>query len=344
MTLQLAESRSAQDAYGLVQELQSYFVQKLDGLPPAAVRTRFQICDWLRAQGQFGGGARYLATDEALFNRASVNVSQVQYEKDPARKLGSASAISTIVHPRHPFAPSMHMHISWTEMKSGLGYWRIMGDLNPSLPVEADTRFFDAAFKEATGPLYDLGRQQGDRYFYIPALHRHRGVAHFYLEEYRTADAQADFALARRFGLTIIDSYVTIVTRALLADAPVTHRERQEQLAYHTLYFLQVLTLDRGTTSGLLVHDENDTGILGSLPSHVDKSLLSSWLPRLPQLQQQLLQGLIDALGDGPHCLIDDAVKVKLANVSRLFYRQHPEAQQLLARGDVIPPTQDNHR
>jgi len=35
-------------------------------------------------------------------------------------------------------------------------------------------------------------------------------------------------------------------------------------------------TADRGTTSGLLVHDENDVGILGSLPSHVDKKLLES--------------------------------------------------------------------
>ena len=33
----------------------------------------------------------------------------------------------------NPYAPSIHMHISWTELKSGKGTWRIMADLNPSI-------------------------------------------------------------------------------------------------------------------------------------------------------------------------------------------------------------------
>ena len=44
---------------------------------------------------------------------------------------------------------------------------------------------------------------------------------------------------------------------------------RKKQLAYHTRYFYQVLLLDRGTTAGLLVHDDNDVGTLGSLPGQV---------------------------------------------------------------------------
>src|SRR6478735_11300335 len=109
MSLKLAESKSAQEAFGLVKELQTILVKKLDSLPPVPAKTRFQSIDWLRAKGAFGGGNRFVATDEALFNRASVNVSQVQYEQDSSKKLASASAISTIVHPRNPFAPSMHM-------------------------------------------------------------------------------------------------------------------------------------------------------------------------------------------------------------------------------------------
>ena len=35
-----------------------------------------------------------------------------------------------------------------------------------------------------------------------------------------------------------------------------------------------VLILNRCTTSGLLVHDQNDVGIIGSLPSHVNRLLL----------------------------------------------------------------------
>jgi coproporphyrinogen III oxidase len=344
MTLKLASTKTAQKAYGLVQDLQNKLVQRLDALLPHAGRTRFVPVEWLRAQGEFGGGLRYMAMDEALFNRASVNISQVQYESDPAKKLGSATAISTIVHPRNPYAPSMHMHISWTEMKSGHGYWRIMGDLNPSIPNAADTAAFEQMLQTATGPLFTEGKAQGENYFYIPALGRHRGVAHYYLEDYSSDNADADYALARNFGDRLIETYGAIVDGALKNQASVSEAARRQQLEYHSLYFLQVLTLDRGTTSGLLVHNENDTGILGSLPSHVDRQLLESWIPRHPPLQQKLLTALIAALPDGSPSVVDDAVKVKLAEVSRKFYQQHPEAQDLLARGHVVPPTVDNHK
>ena len=41
-------------------------------------------------------------------------------------------------------------------------------------------------------------------------------------------------------------------------------------------YLFQVLTLDRGTTSGLLIHNQNDVGIMGSLSLYINKVLLSS--------------------------------------------------------------------
>jgi coproporphyrinogen III oxidase len=344
MGLQLAKSKSAKEAYALVNELQAYLVAKLDALPPAVATSRFRPIEWLRAKGSFGGGARLTATDELIFNRASVNVSQVQYESDPSKTLGSATAISTIVHPRNPLAPSMHMHISWTELKSGRGYWRMMGDLNPSIPSASDKQAFESAFLGAVGAdLYAYGSEQGARYFYIPALGRHRGVAHFYLEEFQSGDAPSDLKLAKRFGLKVIDTYGSMVDRILRANAEVTASDVRQQLEYHSIYFLQVLTLDRGTTSGLLVHDENDVGILGSLPSHVDKALLTSYVQRLPPVQQLLLQSLIDVLPDGVTSLVDDEVKVNLAKATRLFYQKHPEAQELLARADRLPPTQQNH-
>lgn len=342
--MQLAQSPAAQAALKLVQTLQKQLVAELDRLPPAAGKTRFEAVEWLRAGGAFGGGQRFVAHDPAVFNRASVNVSQVQYENEPQRKLASASAISAIVHPRHPLAPSMHMHVSWTEMKGGSGYWRMMADLNPSIPSEAARAEFEASLREAAGSLFEQGKKQGERYFYIPALERHRGIAHFYLEDFRSADPAADERMALALGQSAIKTYGAIVSAVLEKNPPYGQKEREQQLAYHSLYFLQVLTLDRGTTSGLLVHDENDAGILGSLPSHVDRKLLQSWLPRLPQLQQILFKGLIEALPETDEPLIDDAVKLKLAAVSRAFYQKHPEAQELLARGDVVPPTQENHR
>ena len=82
---------------------------------------------------------------------------------------------------------------------------------------------------------------------------------------------------AELFGKGVIDSYLEILQSALATYPDADDAARAEQLAYHTLYLFQVLTLDRGTTSGLLVHDQNDLGIMGSLPARVDRDLLASW-------------------------------------------------------------------
>ena len=76
----------------------------------------------------------------------------------------------------------------------------------------------------------------------------------------------------------------------------VTSDDRQRQLEYHTVYFYQVLTLDRGTTAGILSHADNDVGVLGSLPQRIDPNLLASWMEKTPPITQPLLRRLIDAV------------------------------------------------
>lgn len=218
-----------------------------------------------------------------------------------------------------------------------------MADLNPSHENPADTAAFFAGLKAAAPAQFETAKAQGERYFYIPVLGRHRGVAHFYLEHYTSGDASADFALAKAVGEAAIDGYLDILAAALRSAGEPTDEQRAAQLAYHTLYFLQVLTLDRGTTTGLLVHDQNDLGIMGSLPPYVDRALLGSWVDRMPAPQDALLRALIDALPEGSPASVDAVVKPHLAAVVRRHYRQHPEAIAMQASGDVIPPTLQNH-
>ncbi len=298
---------------------------------------------WLRDGGRHGGGTRLVGVDSAVFNRAAINVSQVHYDDDPGRRLGSATALSTIIHPQAPRAPSVHIHLSWTEMRDGASYWRIMGDLNPAIEDPVATARFRDAMRAAAPADYEAAAAQGDRYFAIPALGRHRGVTHFYLEGYASGDRDADLALARCFGEAVTDTYAAILDTALAAAPAPTDDDRRRQLDYHTVYLFQVLTLDRGTTSGLLVHDQNDVGILGSLPSRVDRELLASWAERAPAPQDELVRALVAALPDGQPCAVTDAVRAALARVVREHYRAHPEALALQASADVTPPTVDNH-
>ncbi len=350
MTRVPPQSPLARRSTELVEALQRRFVAGLEEAAAAVgLPVSFSPIEWLRDEGRHGGGVRWGVADTAMYGRASINVSTVHYDDAPERKLASASALSSIVHPTDPRRPSIHLHASFTEMRDGSGYWRVMADLNPSLPDEADRSAFAAALRRAAPSLYDQAAAQGDRYFHIPALDRHRGVSHFYLEGYCTGagpDAwEADAAVARAVEEAAIDTYCALMRRPLIG-AP-TAPQILAQLAYHTAYLFQVLTLDRGTTSGLMIHDQNDEGIMGSLPPRVDRQLLASWAARVPPPQDELIHLLVDVLVDraADQCIpVDAAAKRALASAVRAHYRRHPAALELQASGTSIPPTVENHR
>ena len=83
-----AQSCDAQKAYDLTHGLQSYFAKRLNELSnkyrEASVFVEKQ---WLRDAGMHGGGSRFEASDKELFNRGSINVSQVHYNDMPKEKV-----------------------------------------------------------------------------------------------------------------------------------------------------------------------------------------------------------------------------------------------------------------
>jgi len=342
MSITFAKNSDAIRALDLVKGLQKRFVDKLDNLSlTLGEQKNFEEFIWERDKGTHGGGNRFEGNDNILFNRASVNVSQVHYEENDKKALQSATAISTIIHPNNSKVPSVHIHISLTQLRNGKSYWRIMADLNPSIISKEDSAIFLEALKILSKESFEEGIKQGDKYFFIPALNRHRGVCHFYLENYKTADDEKDFEFARRFGEGIIDTYIEIITNAYKTRNVFSVNDIKEQLNYHTLYLFQVLTLDRGTTSGLLVHNQNDIGIMGSLPSFVNKELLKSWAIKVEKPQDELVISLANAINDRGE--IDIKTKEKLANIVRNHYKKYPEALKYQASGNIIPNTVSNH-
>ena len=197
--------------------------------------------------------------------------------------------------------------------------------------------------KKVTGELYEEGAAQGDRYFYIPVLGRHRGVSHYYLEGYNSGNFEEDKAFVLEVGESVIDKYIEIISKKLMDYPTFTEEEKEEQLAYHTLYLFQVLTLDRGTTSGLLVHDQNDVGIMGSIPSHVSRDILESWVAKMPPPQDILVQELLKSLPNEMPTPVEEKTKKALAKAVRKHYKKYPEALSMQASGEIIPPTVDNH-
>lgn len=343
MKMIMSASQDAVSAYKLVRNLQKRFVDKLDNLSAEiGENKKFEEVTWLRDEGIHGGGSRFESRDSELFNTASVNVSQVHYDEMSEKNLQSATAISTIIHPKNPHVASIHIHISLTELKDNNSYWRVMADLNPSIVNEDDKKIFNNALKDLSADTYEEGTLQGDKYFNIPALKKERGVSHFYLENYKTADKEQDYNFANNFGTGIIDTYIDIISNAFQKRKSFSVDEMQQQLDYHTLYMFQVLTLDRGTTSGLLIHNQNDIGIMGSLPTYINKRLLQSWAEKVVNPQNELVKNLVSVIND--EGIIDGDTKEKLAQVVRTHYKKYPQALKMQASGNSIPSTVNNHK
>ncbi|MBF0197648.1 MAG: coproporphyrinogen III oxidase [Planctomycetes bacterium] len=318
----------ARSAYSTLEKLKQRFTTELQNTPG---KNDFQPITWPRDDGLHGGGTRFTNQSGELFNRASVNLSHIHFDDLPNKKLSSASALSCIIHPNNPYAPSLHTHISWTKMKGEKGCWRLMADLNPSLNGDLKESFQAALAKTCSEELCQLAFRQGDAYFYIPALRRHRGVAHFYLEGHTSGDFHDDLRFADTFGNQVINHYVATLKAQLSKHSEYSQEEKERQLAYHTLYFFQVLTLDKGTTTGLLAHNQNDIGTLASLPAYINKELLASWHKLMPEPQGVLLENLLAALPQPAPCPVGDEVKPALCQVIRDHYNKFPEALSLQA-------------
>ena len=327
MSWERSEIPNAVAAAAVLEALQGRYVNALCAFSGAEPVQR----DWLRSGGAQGGGNRQVFAEGGWLAGASVNFSQVHYPADSAARLSVATALSAIVHPRHPLLPSAHLHVSLTQLQNGACSWRLMGDLNPAVESEQHRMQFDRMLARVAPEQVAQAMKNGDRYFTIPALGRQRGVSHFYLERLWRGDAAADLAFAERFGIEMITTYMGFLMEGRGALELPTEAERAAQLAYHTLYLFQVLLLDRGTTAGLLVHDENDVGVLGSLPPRVDKNLLGAWLSRLEQPQDILLERLMRVMPQQGVVEVDESLKKQFAETIRSFYGEFPAALALQA-------------
>ncbi|WP_413699328.1 coproporphyrinogen III oxidase [Psychromonas sp. KJ10-10] len=329
-----ATSEKAISALNMLTKAQKYFVKQLSLVcQKNSLAEQFTAKQWLRDNGIHGGGVRYEAPINSLFNQASVNVSQIQYEDMPEKAFVSATALSTIIHPVSPLAPSVHIHVSWTELRNGKSYWRVMADLNPAIESQQDTEIFNQTLKNVSGKYFKHAKEAGDKYFHILALQTHRGVSHFYLEGFNPENVSG-LVFCEDFLFAVIDTYIAIfsekVSQQKATNQTISIAEKQQQLDYHTLYLYQVLTLDKGTTAGLLIHDQNDLGTLASLSRFINQSLLTSWIDKTAHPFNELVQAIVSVLpnadkdSDIQICEITDDIKILITGAMRSYYKIHP--------------------
>ena len=164
-----------------------------------------------------------------------------------------AVAISIIMHPRNPHAPTFHANLRFFLVNED--HWHFGGgfDLTPYYPYAEDVVHWHREAKAACDPfgpeLYPRFKTWCDDYFYLAHRKEPRGVGGLFYDDWREGGFEASFDLTRSIGDHILPAYCPILERR--KAQPYGYREREFQLYRRGRYAEFNLAIDRGTKYGI---------------------------------------------------------------------------------------------
>jgi coproporphyrinogen III oxidase len=256
-------------------DLQARIVAALeaaDGLP-------FRTDAWERPEG--GGGISRLIEEGNVLERGGVNFSHVLGSQLPpsasahrpelAGRRWEAMGVSLVLHPRNPYAPTVHMNVRcFVAMKDGEApvFWFGGGmDLTPYYGFEDDAQHFHATCKNALDPfgtdLHPRFKAWCDRYFFLKHRNEPRGIGGVFFDDFSEGGFDHAFAMTKSVGDAFLDAYLPILQRR--KDIAYGERERDFQAYRRGRYVEFNLVYDRGTLFGLQSGGRTES-ILMSLP------------------------------------------------------------------------------
>ncbi|NGZ86457.1 oxygen-dependent coproporphyrinogen oxidase [Duganella aceris] len=255
--------------------LQERIVASLEALDGKA----FLRDAWDRAEG--GGGISRLVEEGNVIERGGVNFSHVMGAKLPPSasahrpdlggKPWEAMGVSLVIHPRNPYAPTVHMNVRFfsTTTDDGEPAWWFGGgmDLTPYYGDVADVRHFHQTCHDALSPfgenLHARFKQWCDEYFYLKHRQEARGVGGIFFDDFNEAGAEQSLAMMQSVGDAFLKAYLPILERR--KDTPYGERERDFQAYRRGRYVEFNLVFDRGTLFGLQSGGRTEA-ILMSMP------------------------------------------------------------------------------
>ncbi|KAL2484381.1 Coproporphyrinogen-III oxidase 1 [Forsythia ovata] len=250
---------------------------------------KFKEDVWSRPGG--GGGISRVLQDGAVWEKAGVNVSVVYGVMPPEAyraanpsqndntKSGPvpffAAGISSVLHPKNPFAPTLHFNYRYFETdapKDTPGaprQWWFGGgtDLTPAYIFEEDVKHFHSVQKSACdkfdASFYPRFKKWCDDYFYIKHRGERRGLGGIFFDDLNDYDQEMLLSFATECANTVIPAYIPIIEKR--KDMPFTDSHKEWQQLRRGRYVEFNLVYDRGTTFGLKTGGRIES-ILVSLP------------------------------------------------------------------------------
>lgn len=245
---------------------------------------QFTADPWERPEGSgptWGGGTTRILEDGNVFERGGVGFSHVTGTQLPpsaaanrpelAGRHWEAMGVSLVLHPRNPFAPTVHMNVRFfTAMAEGKEpVWWFGGgmDLTPYYGFEEDARHFHRTCRDALAPfgagLHPRFKKWCDDYFYLKHRKEARGVGGIFFDDFHELGFAGSFAMMQSVGDGFIPAYVPLLERR--KDLPYGERERDFQAYRRGRYVEFNLVYDRGTLFGLQSGGRTES-ILMSMP------------------------------------------------------------------------------
>jgi coproporphyrinogen III oxidase len=237
---------------------------------------------WQRPEG--GGGVSCVLEEGNVLERGGINFSHVMGDKLPpsasagrpelAGRSFEATGVSLVLHPRNPYAPTVHMNVRCFMAKK-VGeepVWWFGGgmDLTPYYGFEEDAVHFHRTCKQELEPfgadLYPRFKKWCDDYFYLKHRKEPRGIGGVFFDDFSDLGFDKSFAMMKAVGDAFLHAYLPILQRR--KEIAYGERERDFQAYRRGRYVEFNLVYDRGTLFGLQSGGRTES-ILMSLPPAV---------------------------------------------------------------------------
>lgn len=264
----------------------------------------FKKDQWDRPEG--GGGMSRVIEEGNVFERGGVNLSHVHGDGLPASATAArpelagrsfeAMGVSLVLHPRNPYAPTVHMNVRFFEAsKPGADpVWWFGGgmDLTPYYGYTEDAIHFHQTCKDALQPYgdnyYPDFKKWCDKYFYLKHRQEPRGIGGIFFDDLNQPDFDTCFNLTKSVGDSLLTAYRPVVECRI--DTPYTENERDFQAYRRGRYVEFNLVWDRGTLFGLQTGGRTES-ILMSLPPIVKWRY--DWKPEAGSAEDKLYTDFI---------------------------------------------------